>query len=96
MTIPRTPRVTPRRKRSNDQDWRDQAACLYKPLNIFYPEHDGPGAAPDSIYDAARAICIRCPVRQQCLDHAFAHDERDGVWGGLAPKERGRLRRTAS
>ena len=42
-------------------------------------------------YDAARAICAGCPVVDPCL--AAGMSERFGMWGGLAPSERRRLRR---
>jgi len=36
----------------------------------------------------AKLVCASCPVRDQCLDHAIAVDERYGVWGGLTHDER--------
>jgi WhiB family redox-sensing transcriptional regulator len=36
-------------------------------------------------------MCQRCDVRQDCLDFALTHDERDGIWGGLTSKERKKL-----
>jgi len=30
----------------------------------------------------AKAICAKCPVRQECLDGALARREPWGVWGG--------------
>ncbi|MGH3099239.1 MAG: WhiB family transcriptional regulator [Streptosporangiales bacterium] len=40
----------------------------------------------------AKAVCARCPVRQQCLDYALRHAV-SGVWGGTTDAERGQLRR---
>jgi WhiB family transcriptional regulator, redox-sensing transcriptional regulator len=41
----------------------------------------------------ARRICRRCPVREQCVQHAIADPSlRDGIWGGTTPKMRSRLR----
>ena len=37
-------------------------------------------------------MCAGCPVRAQCLEHALAHDERFGVWGGTSERERRRLK----
>jgi WhiB family redox-sensing transcriptional regulator len=46
--------------------------------------------------DTARRICGRCPVRNACLQYAMdveADGERlHGVWGGLSPIQRQRLR----
>ena len=36
----------------------------------------------------ARRLCRRCPVRDECLAHAVAHNEPVGIWGGLTPSER--------
>lgn len=33
-----------------------------------------------------------CPIRKRCLDVALETEERHGVWGGLTPQERNRLR----
>jgi WhiB family redox-sensing transcriptional regulator len=36
----------------------------------------------------ARMVCKRCPVQRECLLHALAVSEDDGMWGGLLPAER--------
>lgn len=38
--------------------------------------------------DVAKQVCRGCPVRRECLEHALAARETDGVWGGLTPEER--------
>lgn len=47
----------------------------------------------DSYYDEAREICNRCPVKEQCLQHALDNKERWGMWGGTTPIERRRVER---
>jgi len=47
--------------------------------------------------DTARRICSRCPVRNECLSYAMEVEEESGdqllgVWGGLSPIQRKRLR----
>ena len=39
----------------------------------------------------AKAICSRCPMRDACLQAALDFGDKEGVWGGLTPDERGRL-----
>lgn len=63
------------------EPWRRHAACA------------PPAITPDVFYvgrgesvDPARELCARCPVATQCAA-AGAH-EREGVWGGITPKER--------
>ena len=66
--------------------WRQRAACRGLDPEIFYP-------ASDEEAEEAKAICVSCPVHQLCLEHALAHRERDGVWGGLTERERRRVLR---
>ena len=40
---------------------------------------------------AARGICMECPVKAICKEWAVWH-EPDGVWAGLTPGERKKLR----
>jgi WhiB family transcriptional regulator, redox-sensing transcriptional regulator len=39
-----------------------------------------------------KEICSGCKVRVECLTHALAYPEPDGIWGGLDIKERQRVR----
>jgi WhiB family redox-sensing transcriptional regulator len=45
---------------------------------------------------AAKAVCDRCPVAQQCLDWAVAVGQLDGIWGGTTESERRAIRRSAT
>ncbi|MDQ5816234.1 MAG: WhiB family transcriptional regulator [Actinomycetota bacterium] len=64
-------------------------ACVGAPdPDLWFPER-GQSAEP------ARRICARCPVRPECLHWALEKDEL-GVWGGLSPRERKRLRESAA
>jgi hypothetical protein len=66
--------------------WTACARCAETDPEIFFPPADDPAAE-------ARRICAQCPVREDCLAYALDADERYGIWGGLDPKERQRLRR---
>lgn len=57
------------------EEWRDYAACLEFPPDMWFPEKDDP------TQDAANArrICATCPVRNQCLEAGLP--ERYGIWG---------------
>ncbi|MGH9108251.1 MAG: WhiB family transcriptional regulator [Acidimicrobiales bacterium] len=66
--------------------WRKRAACRGIDVEVFYPlTEEEVDAVP------AKAICAGCPVRQACLEHALAHREREGVWGGATERERRRI-----
>jgi len=66
--------------------WRRRAACRGIDADIFYPPTED-----DSDAVAAKAVCAQCPVREACLEHALAHREREGVWGGCTERERRRI-----
>jgi WhiB family redox-sensing transcriptional regulator len=66
--------------------WRKQAACRGLDVEAFYPMSEDEADAAE-----AKAICTECPVRQACLEHALAHREREGVWGGTTERERRRI-----
>lgn len=44
-------------------------------------------------YRVAIEFCKNCPVRNLCLEYAMANSEEYGIWGGLTPMDRKRLRR---
>jgi WhiB family transcriptional regulator, redox-sensing transcriptional regulator len=58
--------------------WQDLARC-----------NDGSGSMSELFFSeqlddiaAAKAFCLECPVRDNCLDGAIARREPWGVWGG--------------
>jgi WhiB family redox-sensing transcriptional regulator len=67
------------------EPWQAQALCAQTDPEAFFPEKGGSARA-------AKAVCMQCPVRAECLAFALEHDERYGVWGGLSERERRRLR----
>lgn len=68
------------------REWWKRAACRGVDVEVFYPEHGGSARR-------AVAICAECPVRSHCLDDALARKEEFGIWGGLSPRERRRMKR---
>ena len=70
--------------------WQQAAACKDTPdPDVFFP-----GKSEDA--EAAKQICAGCPVIGECLAFALATmraaDRDHGVYGGLTPAERARLR----
>jgi hypothetical protein len=49
-----------------------------------------PGPAEKLAVAAAKEVCASCAVRQRCLGAGMS--ESRGIWGGLTPSERRRLR----
>jgi hypothetical protein len=66
--------------------WTARAQCAETDPELFFPPKGDPATA-------ARAICRRCPVREDCLAYALDAGEEYGIWGGLDPAERNNLRR---
>lgn len=74
-------------------EWAERAACVGLDPEVFFPE-----AGEDQSF--AMSVCADCQVRAECLAHAVANDETQGIWGGLSARERKRragrhLRRVA-
>jgi WhiB family redox-sensing transcriptional regulator len=72
---------------TSPNDWKDRSECAKYEPDLWWPERPTEGTAHSAV-----RICCACPVRVECLDHAIARPEREGIWGGLLPHERKRLR----
>ena len=73
--------------------WREDANCLSADTEVFFPSGRGAG---EERWDAAKAICVGCRVKKQCLNLVIKleeHDDRWGVFGGLSPLERRPIRK---
>ncbi|MFC5066356.1 WhiB family transcriptional regulator, partial [Actinomycetospora atypica] len=57
--------------------WQQRALCAQTDPDAFFPEQGASTAE-------AKAVCARCPVTAECLEHVLAHDERFGVWAGMS------------
>ncbi len=72
-------------------EWVHRAKCRDEDPELFFPiGTTGPAAAQ---IDEAKAICMQCQVRVECLDWALATGQDAGVWGGMSEEERRALRR---
>lgn len=63
-------------------------ACEGQDTNIWFE------AEPEYDPAHAKAICQSCPIRQDCLTMFIR--EPHGIFGGLTPSQRDRLRRAAA
>ena len=71
--------------------WHADALCREHPEIDFFPVRG------ESV-EAAKAVCARCLVRDECLATALAMcdsglDGAVGIWGGTSQQERVQLRR---
>lgn len=68
-----------------DADWAAQAACRTTDPDSLFVQ----GAAQNR----AKAICVGCIVRTECLADALDNRVEFGVWGGMTERERRALLR---
>ena len=72
-------------ERAPELTWLDAAACgdlELDQLPLFFVE------AGRTIASETTALCKRCPVRRECLDHAYEHQIASGYFGGISPGRR--------
>lgn len=69
--------------------WTEQAACVGEDPEIFFSDQGAPS-------HEAKRICARCPARATCHQAALDEDEEFGIWAGLGPTERRRIKRATA
>jgi len=67
------------------------ASCRDVDPELFFATSKDPKSLAQTA--TAVAICGVCSVRTACLTMAIVTDARYGVWGGMIPVERDRVRR---
>jgi WhiB family transcriptional regulator, redox-sensing transcriptional regulator len=71
---------------SDTAGWRELALCVQVDPELWFPESGQPNGK-------AKLVCGWCDVQAECLAFPLRANEQYGVWGGLSPDERRRLRR---
>ena len=64
-----------------DDSWKTSAACRDAPTDLFFV-HPGKAATE------ALELCSYCVVRPECLAYAKHAGCRQGIFGGLTPRQR--------
>ena len=67
--------------------WQSDARCKEHDPELFF-------SAGSRSERRAKAICGRCPVREQCLAFAVESGTDFGVWGGMSGRELRAMRET--
>ena len=70
--------------------WMASAACRGMDVNLFFPE-----VGRTTVSATAKAVCAACPVAAECLAYAVNLGEHHGIWGGVAEKQRRKIRSRA-
>lgn len=74
-----------------NDSWLAEARCRNTEPAIFFPTSQA-----DNRFDEAKKLCQLCTVKEACLALVIElpeYDDRWGVFGGLDPNDRYRLRR---
>ena len=66
--------------------WRERAACRGCDSDLFF-------VASRGNYRDGKAVCATCTVTEDCLNWALTNRVTCGLYGGLSPAERSRVRR---
>jgi len=69
---------------------QEAVECRENP-DLFFPEdwdYDGTTGMSAKARKLAKQMCLRCPLKSQCLDYALEAKEMGGIWGGLTYRER--------
>lgn len=86
---PSTGGLGPRERRG--QTWQKRAHCRLE--NGHDPDLWWPDAKGGEDVTYALSLCSSCPVTDECLSYAVEHGEKLGIWGGLMPEQRTKLRK---
>jgi WhiB family transcriptional regulator, redox-sensing transcriptional regulator len=72
-----------------DIGWQYEAACRGEDSELFFaPNYFERKEEKEAREAKAKAICVRCPVRTDCLEYALRNREPHGIWGALNEIER--------
>jgi WhiB family redox-sensing transcriptional regulator len=72
-------------------EWQYEGACHEADPETFFSPESERGPRRRAREAAAKSYCGRCPVIDECLQHALKVREPYGVWGGLNTGERENL-----
>lgn len=67
--------------------WTALALCPQVGGELFFPSEEEGGH-----YEVARRVCALCPVAYECAEEAIVMGDTEGMWGGLTPSQRRRIR----
>lgn len=76
--------------------WQRDGLCReprYASVNFFPSAY---GVKTLGVIEAARAVCRRCLVVEECAAWAVEHEVPEGVWGGTTPGQRRAMRKATS
>src|SRR3954449_804067 len=72
-------------------DWQLEGACRRTNPDVFFHPEGERGPPRRNRDEAAKAVCLTCPVLNECRTHALAVREPYGVWGAMTEDDRERI-----
>jgi WhiB family redox-sensing transcriptional regulator len=72
----------------DDWSWQQEGNCFTKDSSLFFLDENIRMSSKTRQENAAKSVCVGCPVLDNCLSHALSVPENYGVWGGTTPEER--------
>jgi WhiB family transcriptional regulator, redox-sensing transcriptional regulator len=69
-------------------DWQLRGSCRGTDSDLFFHPEGERGQARTSREEAAKEVCLHCPVCKPCREHALRVHEPYGVWGGMTEEDR--------
>ena len=69
-------------------EWQLKGPCRRENPDVFFHPDGERGPSRRNRDGAAKAVCLSCPVLQNCREHALQVHEPYGVWGGMTEYER--------
>jgi WhiB family redox-sensing transcriptional regulator len=73
-------------------EWQLDGSCRSRNPEVFFHPEGERGPSRRNRDRAAKAVCLDCPVLQNCRTHALQVREPYGVWGGMTEHERDDMR----
>jgi len=68
--------------------WQLDGSCRSESPEVFFHPKGERDPARRNRDNAAKAVCMDCPVLLRCREHALQVREPYGVWGGMTEHER--------
>ncbi|NLG55653.1 MAG: WhiB family transcriptional regulator [Rhodococcus sp.] len=69
-------------------DWQMHGLCRGVDSSMFFHPDGERGRARAQRESRAKEMCGRCPVLNQCRNHALSVAEPYGIWGGMSEADR--------
>jgi len=64
------------------QSWQEYAACIGTDPELFFDKYEADKSKDGVVRNNVKALCMSCPVRQQCLETA-EENGLTGLFGGV-------------